>query len=563
MPASPGTAPFGPTLSQSQEAALDKIRGRIERGGFETFLLYGVTGSGKTEVYLRAMEEARRRGKRSLILIPEIALTPQLLDRLESRFPNRVGVLHSGLTPAERWRQWRRITDGNADVIAGARSAVFAPVADLGLIVVDEEHDPSYKQDDGLAYHARDLSVVRGKLAGCAVVLGSATPSLESFTNATERRYRLLELPHRVEERLMPIVEVVDLRQKESAPTEGAESSKSLGRTLFSARLRQALQENHARRHQSLLFLNRRGFANFLQCSLCGFVLRCPHCSVTTTFHLRQTKVTCHHCGFSQFAGDGCPSCEKPALGPVGFGTEQVESDLLRILPGARIARMDRDTTGKRGSQERMIRGWEKGEIDVLVGTQMITKGHDVGRVTLVGAILADLSLNVPDFRAAERTFQLLCQVAGRAGRGEEPGRVIVQTYNPDHYALQHLVTHDFRSFYDAELEFRKDLQYPPFSGLILIRLDGIDAKKVENGAKSLGEELRRLKEKTAAPREMEILGPAPAPIQKIRNRHRWQLLLKGKRGKPLLELAQAAREIVRTSRALRLHIDVDPYQML
>jgi primosomal protein N' (replication factor Y) len=328
--------------------------------------------------------------------------------------------------------------------------------------------------------------------------------------------------------------------------------------------LTEALRDNHGRGHQSLIFLNRRGFANFLQCKLCGFVLRCPNCSVTATFHLKQKRVYCHHCGFGRLAGEICSGCGSPTLQGVGFGTEQVEHELRRILPGARLARMDRDTTGRRGSQERMIRQWEKGEIDVLVGTQMVTKGHDVGRVTLVGAILADLSLNVPDFRAAERTFQLLCQVAGRAGRGEDPGQVIVQTYNPDHYALQNLITHDYRAFFSAEIEFRRALDYPPFMGLVLLRLEGADAKEVEGRAKALGEELhRRQAEKERLLDGMEILGPAPAPIERLRNRYRWQLLLKGKKGKPLLALAQAALGMVPPSRAIRLHVDVDPYNML
>lgn len=561
-------SPF--TLSESQKSALHTLQDRIEKSGFETFLLYGVTGSGKTEVYLRAIEEARRQKKRSLILIPEISLTPQLLDRLRQRFADRVGILHSALTPSDRWSQWWHIREGNTDVVVGARSAVFAPVPDLGLIIVDEEHDPSYKQEDGLRYHARDLSVVRGKLLGCPVILGSATPSMESFENAAEGRYRLLELPERVERKPMPIVEIVDLRQEAKSPPQQTEGkTKKTGpelqaRSLFSSSLKEALQENHKRGQQSLVFLNRRGYANFLQCRLCGFVLRCPNCSVTTTYHLRQRRVYCHHCGFGRPAAELCPKCGNPTLTGIGFGTEQVEQELHLFLHGARVARMDRDTTGKRGSQERMIRLWEKGEIDVLVGTQMITKGHDVGGVTLVGAILADLSLNVPDFRAAERTFQLLCQVAGRAGRGTAPGRVIVQTYAPDHYALQNLTAHDYKNFFAAEIEFRRALNYPPFRGLVLLRLDGSEVKEVETQAKTLGDELRRRQTNGEELLQgIEILGPAPAPIERLRNRYRWQLLLKGRKGKSLLELAQSAREMLPPSRAVRLHVDVDPYNML
>ena len=549
------------SLTSEQQAALNVIQERLRKGGFETFLLYGVTGSGKTEIYLRAMEQARRAQRRSLILIPEISLTPQLLDRLRERFPDRIGVLHSALTRSERWAQWWHILGGNVDVVVGARSAVFAPVPDLGLIVVDEEHDPSYKQEEGLRYHARDLAVVRGKLLDCPVLLGSATPAVESFENCRQGRYRLLELTQRVEQRAMPHVEAVDLR---SVQNEKRKTQHSKLATLFSPRLREALQENYSRGQQSLIFLNRRGFANFLQCRLCGFVLRCPHCSVTMTFHLKQQSVFCHHCGLCKPARDLCPGCGNLTLSGIGFGTEQVEQELSRLMPRARIARMDRDTTSRRGSQERLVRDWEEGEIDILVGTQMITKGHDVTGVTLVGAILADLSLNLPDFRAAERTFQLLSQVAGRAGRGKEPGSVIIQTYSPDHYAFQYVMTHDYKGFFASEIEFRRALNYPPFSRLVHLRLEGPRAQEVEAKAKMLGEELReKQKQDHRVLEKIEILGPAPAPIKKLRGRYRWQILLKGKKGPSLLELANQAREILPRSRGTRLYIDVDPYNML
>ena len=564
-------------LTREQQKAVHIIQGRLQKGGFETFLLYGVTGSGKTEIYLRAMEEVRRAQRRSLILIPEISLTTQLLDRLRERFPDRVGVLHSALTPAERWDQWWHVLGGNVDVIVGARSAVFAPVPDLGLIVVDEEHDSSYKQDEGLRYHARDLAVVRGKLLGCPVLLGSATPAIESFENCRQGRYQLLELTQRVEQRPLPQVEAVDLRWEPKGERLGVRGGRTeaIGQKevvtrrasdhyLFSPRLQEALQENYTRGQQSLIFLNRRGFANFLQCRLCGFVLRCSHCSVTMTFHLKQQSVFCHHCGFRKPSEDQCPGCGNLTLSGVGFGTEQVEKELSKLLPEARIARMDRDTTSKRGSQERLVRQWEKGEFDVLVGTQMITKGHDVAGVTLVGALLADLSLNLPDFRAAEKTFQLLSQVAGRAGRGKEPGSVIIQTYSQDHYALQNVMNHDYKAFFAAELEFRRALNYPPFSRLIQLRLDGPTAREVEAKARMLGEGLReRQKRDHKLFQKMEILGPAPAPIEKLRGRYRWQILLKGEKGHSILEFASHAREILPRSHKIRLHVDVDPYNML
>jgi primosomal protein N' (replication factor Y) len=549
------------SLTVEQQEALNVIQERLRGGGFETFLLYGVTGSGKTEVYLRAMEEVRRAKRRSLILIPEISLTPQLMDRLRERFSNRVGVLHSALTRSERWAQWWRVLGGDVDVVVGARSAVFAPVPDLGLIVVDEEHDPSYKQEEGLRYHARDLAVVRGKLVGCPVLLGSATPAVESFENCRQCRYRLLELTRRVELRPLPQIKLVDLRATENSKLE---TRNPKPRTLFSPILSDALQENHARGQQSLIFLNRRGFANFLQCRLCGFVMRCPNCSVTMTFHLRQKIIFCHHCGFRKSASDVCPGCGNLTLSGIGFGTEQVEQELSRLMPRARVARMDRDTTSKRGSQERMIRQWEKGEIDVLVGTQMITKGHDVKGVTLVGVILADLSLNLPDFRAAERTFQLLSQVSGRAGRGKEPGRVIIQTYAPDHYAFQYVLTHDYKGFFASEIEFRRALNYPPFSRLVHLRVEGGRAQEVQARAETLGKGLcEKHKQDPKIREQIEILGPAPAPIEKLRSRYRWQILLKGKKGPLLLEFANGAREILPRSHSTRLYIDVDPYNML
>lgn len=548
-------------LTAEQQTALHLIRERLNKGGFETFLLYGVTGSGKTEVYLRAMEEARNARKRSLILVPEISLTPQLLDRLRERFPNRVGVLHSALTSSDRWAQWWDIVNGKADVVVGARSAVFAPVPDLGFIVVDEEHDPSYKQEEGFCYHARDLAVVRGKLLGCPVLLGSATPAIESFENCRQGRYHLLELTERVERRPLPSVETVDLRLAQRAKLNTQASNQP---ALLSPLLEEALQDNFAKGQQSLIFLNRRGFANFLQCRRCGFVLRCSQCSVAMTFHLSGQNVFCHHCGFRKPAHDLCPECNNPTLSRIGFGTEQVEQQLSRLIPRARIARMDRDTTSRRGSQENLIRRWAKGEIDILVGTQMITKGHDVSAVTLVGVVLADLSLNLPDFRAVERTFQLLSQVAGRAGRGRDPGRVIIQTYAPDHYAFQHVITHDYKEFFASEIEFRRALNYPPMSRLVHLRVEGPRVQEVKTKAKLLGDGLReRQKRAGRILEEVEVLGPAPAPIEKLRGRYRWQILLKGSKGSPLLEFAEKARQILPPSRTARIYITVDPYNML
>jgi primosomal protein N' (replication factor Y) (superfamily II helicase) len=559
-------------LSSEQEHSLGAIADRLQKGGFETFLLHGVTGSGKTEVYLRAMEQARQARRSCLILIPEISLTPQLIDRLNARFPGKVGILHSALSPAERWTHWWHIVRGNVDVVVGARSAVFAPLPNLGLIIVDEEHDSSYKQEEGLRYNGRDVAVVRGKLLGCPVVLGSATPAIESYQNSLDGRYRLLEMTQRIHQRPLPTVETIDLRKKIGSSRQCAGGivpvipapRQPANRQLISDLLALLLKKNHQASRQSLIFLNRRGFSNFLQCTVCGYVLRCSYCSVTLTFHKRQKNVCCHHCNFRRAASELCSECGNLTLSGFGVGTEQIEEALHRLVPEARIARMDRDTTSKRGAHEELIRSWEKGEIDILVGTQMITKGHDVTGVTLVGALLADLSLNLPDFRAGERTFQLLSQVAGRSGRGDEPGTVIIQTYAPDHYAIQHLIHHDYKGFFAAEIEFRRALNYPPFSRLVCLRIEGAKFHEVEKKARILGTTLRDKTIKDTRLRErIEILGPAPAAIEKLRNRYRWQLLLKGKQSSSLLELVKQARDALPRSRNVRLHIDVDPYNML
>ena len=558
-------------LTTGQSHAYQTILARINAGGFETFLLHGVTGSGKTEVYIRAMERTQKLGRRCLVLIPEISLTPQLLDRLNARFPDRVGVLHSGLTAAERWAQWRGIARGRVDVVVGARSAVFAPIPELGLIVVDEEHDASYKQEEGVRYNGRDVAVVRGKLLDCPVILGSATPALETYENCRQHRYRLLEITRRVEQRPLPPIEAVDLRLQfsedgfvEPKATRATNRKSPPDCRLISAPLAQALTANLRDGRQTLIFLNRRGFANFVQCSVCGYVWQCPYCSVTLTLHLKQHRISCHHCDYRRPNTEICPRCQNPSLGGIGSGTERVEQALKQLVPQARVVRMDRDTTSKRGSHEEIIRRWERGEIDVLIGTQMVTKGHDVAGVTLVGALFADLSLNLPDFRAAERTFQVLSQVAGRAGRGDNPGRVVVQTYAPDHYAIQHLVAHDYKGFFRAESEFRRALNYPPFGRLVNLRLDGPKLAEVEKKARDLATQLRDLQVRKPNYREhVEVLGPATAPIEKVRNRYRWQLLLRSKESAVLLEFARQARELFPKTPNVRLHIDVDPYSML
>ena len=537
-------------LSGAQAEAVRAIREQLA-AGFRPMLLWGVTGSGKTEVYLRSIAACRDAARTALVLVPEISLTHQVVDRMRARFGGRLAVLHSALSDGERWDEWRRIARGEVDIVVGARSAVFAPLPRLGLVIVDEEHDPAYKQEDGVRYNGRDVAVMRGKLADCPVVLGSATPAMETFHNALTGRYALLELPERVEARPLPSVDIVDLRHRRDG-----------GRAmLLTAPLVAALKANVAARGQSLIFLNRRGFASFLQCHQCGEPLMCPNCSVTLTLHRKWRALRCHHCDHTVPVPGACPGCGGFSLAAWGAGTEQVESALHALVPGARVVRVDRDTTRRKGVMRTLLDAWGRQAYDIMVGTQMVTKGHDVHGVTLVGVVLADLSLNFPDFRAAERTFQLLTQVAGRAGRGERPGRVIVQTLQPEHTSLLCAQHHDFRRFADEELAGRRELGYPPFTRLVQLRCDGSDKAVTERIVRDMADGVRR-----AAPAGLGILGPAAAPLERLRGRFRWQLLLRHRQGTAVRAAARAGRDAVRrAARAagVRVVLDVDPYDML
>jgi len=537
------------TMTATQRAAASTLEELIERAAFQPALLWGVTGSGKTEVYLQAMASTLSRQRSVLVLVPEISLTHQLVERVRARFGNRVAVLHSGLSDGERWDEWRKIARAEMAIVVGARSAIFAPLPRLGLIVVDEEHDSSFKQDDGLHYNGRDVAVMRAKLAGCPIVLGSATPSMESYYNARRGRYQLLELPERVEARPLPEIAIVDLRR----------ASKAGKAILISSQLIVALRANLAARGQSLLFLNRRGYASFLQCVQCGEALACPNCSVTLTLHQRWQALRCHHCDYTIPVPRACPACGGLSLATWGAGTEQVEGAVHELVPGARVARMDRDTTARKGALQKLIADWQDGSYDILVGTQMITKGHDVHDVTLVGVLLADQSLNFPDFRAAERTFQLITQVAGRAGRGDRRGRVIVQTLQPEHISLACAQHHDFRRFAEIELAARRELGYPPFARLVKIRCEGEGAQDTEQVARHAADALH-------GTTGVQVLGPTPAPIERLRGRFRWQLLLRGTDSTLVRAAARQARDAVRKqSRAgdVRVLVDVDPYNML
>ncbi|MBI3248140.1 MAG: primosomal protein N' [Deltaproteobacteria bacterium] len=543
-------------LSSSQTEACEQILTSLQAEEFRVFLLHGVTGSGKTEVYLRVAHAALARGRRVLFLVPEIALTHQLMAQVRARFGHGVAVLHSAQTPPERWEIWRRIARGEVEVVVGARSAVFAPLENLGVIIVDEEHDSAYKQEENPRYHARDLAIVRGQMEACPVVLGSATPSLESYVHTQNRRYRLLELPERVESRPLPTVEVVDLRRRQRDANDTDR--------IFSAVLREALIENYEAGKQSLLFLNRRGYANYLQCRSCGETLSCGQCSVTLTFHLQGRVLRCHYCGYTQKAPDYCPHCRESELEGSGVGTEQVEEALLQLLPHVKVARLDRDSVRKKGVLGKVMESWHARATNVLIGTQMITKGHDAPGVTLVGVLLADVALNLPDFRAAERTFQLLTQVAGRAGRGEEPGRVIIQTYAPQHYSIRCATKHDFRRFAALELRYRKKLSYPPFARLVNVRFEGREEDRVRAAAERFAE--RFTAQSLSARQTLAILGPAPAPIERIKGRIRWQVLIKGVDRLALHESVRKMQEDLEVhgySPQLRIVVDVDPYNML
>ena len=536
------------SLTAAQQAAVDAIAGgRAE--GFVAWLLHGVTGSGKTEVYLRAIA-ALPADASALVLVPEISLTHQVVDRIRARFGDAVAVLHSQLSVGERWDEWRRIARGEARIVVGARSAVFAPLRRLGLIIVDEEHDSSFKQGDGVHYHGRDVAVMRAKLDGCPIILGSATPSMESLSNARAGRYRLLALPERVAERPLPPVDLIDLRAHAAAQP-----------PVLTPELAAALEANLAAGGQSLVFLNRRGFSNFLQCRACGEPLMCPNCSVALTVHRRWRAARCHYCDHTIPPPTQCRECREPALIEWGVGTEQLETLLRQRFPGARVARMDRDTTRRKGSQQSLLGDWRAGRFDILIGTQMITKGHDVPGVTLVGVVLADAGLNFPDFRSAERTFQLLAQVAGRAGRGEKPGRVIVQTLQPEHYSLQAAATHDFDAFAAAELAARRELGYPPFSRLILLRVEGPDDAATRALAADAARALRQ-----RADGRCGVLGPAPAAIERLRQRYRHHILVRGASGAVLRQVVGETLPDLRAAarpKDIRVIVDVDPQHLL
>jgi primosomal protein N' (replication factor Y) len=536
-------------LTSGQAAAVREVMGAVARGGFAPLLLHGVTASGKTEVYLRAAHAAREAGGQTLVLVPEVALGSQVVAAFRKRFSARIGVLHSYLTVGERRRNWELASRGALDVVVGARSAVFAPLPNLRLIVVDEEHEPAYKQSEMLRYHGRDVAVRRAQLLGIPVVLGSATPSLESLANAARGKYRLLRLPRRVDSRPMPVVRVVDLRRD------------SAGDELLSRPLRQAVAERLERREQTVLFLNRRGHSHYTQCRACGFTPECPNCDITLTLHLAPSEWRCHYCDHRRPASVRCPSCQAPMLRFAGAGTQRAEREIAAAFPAARLLRLDTDVARVQGSTHAVLAAFARGEADVLLGTQMIAKGLDFPRVTLVGVLDADVALHLPDFRAAERTFQLLVQVSGRAGRGPVAGEVFVQTCTPDHHAVAAAALNDERMFLERELGQRREAGYPPFRRLATVLFSGTDEDEVEAAA-------TRIRERIEAPAEaagVELLGPAPQALARLKGRHRWHLLLKATNAIRLRETVAHALEQADAARlkGVKVMADVDPVEVL
>jgi primosomal protein N' (replication factor Y) len=547
-------------LNEVQLQALATITEAVATEEFRPFLLHGVTGSGKTAVYLAAMRRTLDAGRTAILLVPEIGLTPAMAAQLHHAFGAEVALLHSALTPEERGEQWHRIRRGEARVVVGTRSAIFAPVAKLGLVVVDEEHDSSYKQESMPRYHARDVAVMRAKLAGAAVVLGSATPSLESWQNATTGKYRRIEMRERVAERTLPEVRLVDMRQ---------EFQETGQEHLFSRMLTEETTATLQRGEQAMILLNRRGYSFVALCRACGEKLECENCSIALTFHKSAPaqderaaghRLECHYCGYKTTVPKRCPKCDSEYLYFLGAGSQQGEERLQEIFPGARIGRMDRDTVRGRSDLERMLTRLHSGEINLLVGTQMIAKGHDVHGVTLVGVVGCDYALGLPDFRAAERVFQLLTQVSGRSGRGELPGQVIVQTYHPEHYAVQYAAKHDYIAFVERELRFRRAMHYPPYAALANVLLQSQRLEEAAGWASSLG---RWCRETTL--KQVRVLGPASAPIARIKRTWRFHLVMKGENRSALQRALRALLAHAEQAGIPRpnLTIDVDPMSLM
>lgn len=540
-----------PEFTTLQQEVLAPILQSIQSHTYASYLLHGVTGSGKTEVYLEAIEQTLAKGREAIFLVPEISLTPQMVERFKGRFGADVAVLHSALSSGERFDEWRKIIRKQVKVVVGARSAIFAPFQNVGLIVIDEEHESSYKQEETPRYHAREVAIWRAKENDAVLLMGSATPALETYALATRGRYTLLQMPDRVGNRPMPEVHVVDMREELQAQN----------RSMFSRKLHEMIEDRLRKEEQMVIFLNRRGFSTFVMCRSCGYTMRCIHCDISLTYHKTNHTARCHYCGYTIAQPAHCPECQSEHIRFFGTGTQKVEMELAKLFPGIRVIRMDVDTTSRKGSHEELLNKFRSGQGDVLLGTQMIAKGLDFPRVTLAGIIAADTSLHLPDFRAAEKTFQLLTQVGGRAGRHELAGDVVIQTYTPEHYSIMHATKHDYPAFYHDEMLQRRRTGYPPYFRLVLITFSHEDVPVVIRGAHTMADYLRQRLAQTTI-----LLGPVASPIARVKDRFRFQIMLKYRDEPHLAELlsqATAAFEEWNKQQKVLMTIDVDPYVLL
>jgi primosomal protein N' (replication factor Y) len=539
-------------LTDGQLAVLTEIEKPLAQQVYATFLLHGVTGSGKTEVYMRAMRTTLDLGRSALMLVPEIALTPVFSRRLRAQFGDQVAIFHSSLSKGERFDEWNRVKNGLARIVIGTRSAVFAPISNLGLVIVDEEHEATYRQQDSPYYNGRDTAIVRAQKESAVVVLGSATPSLESFHNARTGKYAYLSLPARIANRPMASARIIDMR--EVLALHGKPR-------VFSDGLLAAIEATHQRGEQSIILLNRRGYSSFVLCRSCGESISCPNCDVTLTYHRSERVIVCHYCNHRQASPSVCPNCKGQYIYYVGEGTEQLEEMLRELFPALRIARIDRDTTARRSVFEKSLFDFSEGKLDMLVGTQMLAKGHDFPNVTLVGVVSVDAGLQLPDFRAAERTFQLITQVAGRAGRGDRPGEVLIQTYHPEHYALRHACAQDYGAFYEQEIRYRENHSYPPFVALVTLLVHGPDLKQTKTTALALRKEMDLANQD----RSCRVLGPAPAPLARLKGEHRIQLLVKSRNRRQLRKVIDTAFAAVIAQRhnPRSINVEIDPISIM
>ncbi|MHC0037219.1 primosomal protein N' [Pseudoneobacillus sp. C159] len=545
----PRTSPL--PLTEAQQNVINPIWNTIKNDDHQVFLLYGVTGSGKTEVYLQSIQAVLEKGKEAIVLVPEISLTPQMVNRFKGRFGNQVAVLHSGLSAGEKYDEWRKIHRKEVSVVVGARSAIFAPFENIGIIIIDEEHETSYKQEESPRYHARDVAIKRAEYFSCPVILGSATPSLESFARAKKGVYQLLTLASRMNNQSLPAVDIVDMR----------EELRDGNRSMFSKLLFEKMKDRLQKGQQIVLFLNKRGHSSFVMCRDCGYVVNCPHCDISLTYHRSQQRMKCHYCGHEDYVPRNCPECQSEYIRYFGTGTQKVEEELGKVLPEARVIRMDVDTTSRKGAHEKLLDAFQNHKADILLGTQMIAKGLDFPNITLVGVLTADTMLHLPDFRSSEKTFQLLTQVSGRAGRHELPGEVVIQTYSPEHYSIELSGNHNYDQFYQYEMMVRKTHSYPPFYYLSLVTVTHEDLMKVVSVTDKITSYLKRKLSKQAI-----ILGPVASPLARINNRYRYQCLIKYK-NEP--ELSNALRAILNqyqqemTSTGLQIIVDLNPYILM